>query len=300
MNCTEITPTCPVEESIYGFYPSLAANGFFCGWFALLFFPNVFLSIYYKAWMYGIALSIGCAIEAIGYGGRFILHSNPFSEAGFDMQICCIILGPAFNSAAIYVTLKHIVTIFGPEYSIVRPTLYTWIFITGDLISLVLQAVGGGMAASAGDNIQEMNQGNDIMIAGICWQVFTLFAFGIAVVRYILKRRKAILAGQQLNHEASATLMNPRFRLFAVAISTAYLAIFFRCVYRIVEMAGGWGNTVMRDETSFIILEGVMIAYASCVQTVFHPGYCFPQMTGRGQSQSLQEKTELPSDRLSE
>jgi hypothetical protein len=72
--------------------------------------------------------------------GRLLLHQNPFSRIGFQIQICCLILGPAFNSAAIYLVLKHIVLCFGPEFSRIKPKWYTWIFISCDLLSLVLQA----------------------------------------------------------------------------------------------------------------------------------------------------------------
>lgn len=34
----------------------------------------------------------------------------------------------------------------------------------------------------------------------------------------------------------------------------------------------------MRNETEFIVLEGVMIVISVLVLTVFHPGYCFPAL----------------------
>jgi hypothetical protein len=34
----------------------------------------------------------------------------------------------------------------------------------------------------------------------------------------------------------------------------------------------------MRNETDFIVLEGVMIVLSVLVLTVFHPGYCFPAL----------------------
>lgn len=279
--CLQVSPECPVEISIYGYYPSLGANAFFTAWFALLFIPNIVFGIYYKAWTYMLALGLGCAIEAIGYGGRIMLHSNPFSNAGFEMQICCLILGPAFNSAAIYLTMKHVALTFGPEYSSIKPKFYTWIFITGDLISLVLQAIGGGMAATADDNKVQRDTGTDIMITGICWQVVTLIVFGTVIVHYAFKRRRAARSGHPLSAQATAVLHDRKFKLFIFGVSSAFVAVFIRCIYRIPELAAGWASSIMRDEPSYIALEGCMIAYATLVQTIFHPGYCFPQLTGR-------------------
>lgn len=82
-----------------------------------------------------------------------------------------------------------------------------------------------------------------------------------------------------LDSRALDLIYDTKFRIFSIAMTTALVAIFCRCVYRIVEMAGGWGNPVMRDQTSFIVLEGAFIAYATGVQTTFHPGFCFPQMS---------------------
>ena len=87
--CYEVSlPYCPVEYSIYGYAPSLSANAFFTAWFAVLFIPNIVLGVYFKAWTYMVALGLGCAIEALGYGGRIMLHQNAFSTPGFQMQIC--------------------------------------------------------------------------------------------------------------------------------------------------------------------------------------------------------------------
>jgi len=73
---------------------------------------------------------------------------------------------------------------------------------------------------------------------------------------YAWRRWKAVHQ-MPLSYEAAVTLRNTKFELFAFGVCAAWLTIFIRCVYRIVEMAGGWANSIMRDETDFIILEGV-------------------------------------------
>ena len=65
------------------------------------------------------------------------------------IQICCLIISPAFVAAGIYLTLKHIVLTFGTAWSRLRPVLYTYIFIGCDLLSLGLQGAGKMMRASA-------------------------------------------------------------------------------------------------------------------------------------------------------
>jgi hypothetical protein len=222
-----------------------------------------------------IALCLGCIGEAVGYGGRIMLYNNPFDENGFTIQICCLIISPAFVSAGIYLTLKHIVINFGEKWSRLKPVWYTRVFIAGDIFSLVLQGAGGGLAstADAGSNLQDV--GTDLMIAGVIFQVVILAFFGYFLTEYTLRtyRRR-----DQLSEESMTLFRKTSFRCFMSAIIVAFVAIFVRCVYRIPELTGGWRSELMRNEPEFIVLEGVMIVIAVGVLTVFHPGYCFPAL----------------------
>lgn len=59
-------------------------------------------------------------------------------------------------------------------------------------------------------------------------------------------------------------------------------------------MAPGWRNSIMRNETDFIALDGAMIAFAVLLLTVFHPGYCFPRLgatTGRSKYSEKREES---------
>ncbi|EXJ77709.1 hypothetical protein A1O3_09938 [Capronia epimyces CBS 606.96] len=274
--CTEVTPQCPVEHSIYGYYPSIGGNAFFVGFFFMAAAFQLYAGIRYKTWTYLVAMFLGCVDQALGYIGRAILHNNPFDSVGFEIQICCLILGPAFNSAAIYLVLKHITLCFGPEYSRIPPRWYTYIFITGDLISLVIQAIGGGIAATSLSDEARQAVGDHLMMAGIAFQVVTLAFFATAATWYIRRRRQA---PEPLSSEAAGFLRSPKFRAFAVGFAAAFTAILIRCVYRIVEMAGGWGNEIMQNEASFIALDGCMVSFATLIQTVLHPGWCFPRLS---------------------
>ncbi|KIW82567.1 hypothetical protein Z517_05594 [Fonsecaea pedrosoi CBS 271.37] len=276
-NCTDVTPRCPVEHSIYGYFPSIGANALFVALFAMCGALQLLCGIRYKTWTYLIAMLLACVDQALGYVGRVILHNNPFDRVGFQIQICCLILGPAFNSAAIYLVLKHITLAFGPQYSKIRPNWYTWIFITGDLISLIIQAIGGGMAATADDNQSQQDTGDNLMMAGIAFQVVTLIFFGSAASWYVFSRWRG--RDEPLSREASGFLSDRKFRFFVYGFIVAYVAILIRCIYRIVEMAGGWANPVMQFEPAFIALDGCMVIIATLVQTILHPGFCFPRLS---------------------
>lgn len=141
----------------------------------------------------------------------------------------------------------------GPQFSPIKPILYPYIFIACDILSLVLQAIGGGVASSA-STTKTTDMGGHIMLAGIVFQVatFTILYALVAVYLVKLQRNKATLTS-----EASALIGSRDFKIFAVGMLVASLFIFIRCVYRIAELAGGWANEIMRDEVEYIILDGV-------------------------------------------
>jgi len=219
-----------------------------------------------------IGLCLGCIGEAVGYGGRIMMYNDVFDDDAFIIQICCLIIAPAFVSAGIYLTLKHIVIIFGEQWSRLPPVWYTRIFITGDIFSLVLQGAGGGLASTAdpGSDLQDI--GTNLMIAGVIFQVVILAFFAWFLTEYVVRtyRRR-----DQLSDESMALFQEKSFQCFMGAILVAFVCIFVRCVYRIPELTGGWRSELMRHELEFIVLEGVMIVIAVAVLTVCHPGYCF-------------------------
>jgi membrane protein implicated in regulation of membrane protease activity len=266
--CQKVSPECPVELTTYGYYPDLGVNAFFLAWFALLFFASVGIGFWSKTWTYTLALGGGTLLEALGYLGRVMMNNNPWMKAAFEMQICCIILGPSFLAAAIYLTLKHFVLYCGPQYSPLKARLYPWVFVGCDFASIVLQAIGGGVAASGGssDSMKIINVGNNVIITGIAFQIATMSVCGLLVVFYLWRYRKA-RTQRHASTEKSAfelsrsqgTVSERKLYFFGAILVLAYTTVLIRCIYRLPEMAGGWGNPLMRKETEFLLLDGMYV-----------------------------------------
>lgn len=249
LNCDAVSENCPVEASIYGYYPTIGWNAFFAALFGLCFFVNLYFGLRFRTWTYMLAMSGACITSTVGYAGRVVMHDNPFGLQGFQMQICALTMSAAFNAAAIYLILKHLVLLFGRECSRIRPKYYTWCFIIADTLALSLQGAGGGIAGSAGDDASFRDVGDRLMITGISWQVLTLIIFALAAVEYFVRRFRS---SGPLPREAQTTLQDRKFRIFVVALVLSYVTIFIRCTYRIAEMAGGWRNPIMQNQPLFI------------------------------------------------
>jgi RTA1 like protein len=130
-------------------------------------------------------MTVGCTCEILRYVGRIMLWQNPFTFNGFTLQIVMITLGPAFYSAAIYFTLSRIVVYLGKEYSRLSKQAYYYIFIPCDLISLSLQGTGGVGISSSSSSTSQL--GFDIAIAGLSFQVVTLWVFIALVTDFAIR-----------------------------------------------------------------------------------------------------------------
>ncbi|OLN87357.1 Sphingoid long-chain base transporter RSB1-like protein 8 [Colletotrichum chlorophyti] len=281
--CTEVSEFCPVDMTVLSYYPNFGANIFFAIAFGLVVLVSGFLGTWKRTWSFMLFVTGGCVLETVGYVGRVMLHDNPWNKDAFQMQICCIILGPTFICAGIYLTLKHVSANLNPSLSRIRPRLYPLIFLPADLTCLIIQAIGGGLAAAAGQtNKKLLDGGNQAIIAGIVLQVVVLMLFGVAGADYWIRVRKwAAGAGAGAGGgEGDLGLYHAkRFRMFIYAVAVAYACVMIRCIYRVAEMAGGWGNHIMQDEISFMILDGGLVIVCVSLLTAFHPGVFFPQMT---------------------
>ncbi|KAF7559634.1 hypothetical protein G7046_g4517 [Stylonectria norvegica] len=294
--CTEVSDICPVSATVLGYYPSLGASIFFALAFGVLTIAAGVLGVWKRTWTFGVAITIGLLLECLGYVGRALLHSNPWNQSGFELQICCIIIAPTFICVSIYLTLKHISLNLNPALSRIQPKWYPRIFLPADLSCLVIQAIGGGVATAAGkDQEKVLKAGNDLIIAGICLQVAVLIGFGIMAGDYLFRAKRYMSSGQA-QEQALALWQDSKFRRFGFAVTGAYAAVLVRCVYRIAEMAGGWGNYIMQDEASFMVLDSSLVLVAGTLLTVFHPGLLFPQMANGRRQTTFAEKSEVAGE----
>ncbi|KAH7112748.1 RTA1 like protein-domain-containing protein [Dactylonectria estremocensis] len=231
---------------------------------------------------FNVAILLGLICEVLGYAGRIMSADNPWSENGFLIQICCLTIGPAFMAAGIYLCLRRIVSAFGPENSRLPPEYYTRIFIPCDVISLILQALGGGMASVASHNKESPDAGSNIMIAGLAFQVITIVGFILASTDFALRtvRRHRALGDSALDQRPELVRVrnSRRFKACLAALGLATFCILWRSAFRVAELSEGWEGPIMGDQGMFIGFEGVLIVVAVWVLNIFHPAFCMKEL----------------------
>ncbi|KGO63939.1 RTA-like protein [Penicillium italicum] len=239
VNITQLQTGCPayVEgiDTSYGYIPSLGAGIAYCTLFGLSLILHTVQFTWKRQW-WGSVFSVGC-------------------------------LAPTFFTAGIYVLLGRYIQLFGSKSSFLTPQLYLWIFCTCDVISLVLQAIGGGMASVQANKIDgDTKPGTHIMVAGIVFQLFSVTIFVVCAVDFFNR-----IIRNRLLQTVTGSVM-PLFSAMVFSI----VCIYIRSIYRTIELVQGWDGYLITHERYFVALDGAMMVLAVGIFNVLHPGWLLP------------------------
>ncbi|BGP15217.1 hypothetical protein JCM10213v2_003176 [Rhodosporidiobolus nylandii] len=232
--------------NLYGYDPSLAAAIVYIVVFALITLVQAVQVGRSRIWWL-VVLCVGGIGEIVGWAGRAWASSNAYNINAFLIQIIC---------AAVYGLLGVVVRSIGPKYSLLKPKFYLWLFCSLDLISLIIQGIGGGMAAVALQNDESSDKGSHIMLAGICCQLVAMLVF-CALGLDVYRRARADRSYRLRPHPQQG-------RLTAVSWGLAFSSfwILLRCCYRVAELAEGWEGYLIRTEPYFCVLDSMAMVFA--------------------------------------
>ncbi|KAL6716607.1 hypothetical protein ACLMJK_006174 [Lecanora helva] len=241
---------------------------------------------------------VGIVSELIGWAGRTWSSQCPYNNDAFLMQISTLIIGmalffrntietsidkmckaPTFFTAAIYIILGRLIQIKGRHTSPISPKMYLYIFCTADVISLVVQAVGGGIASNASSEVNgNTKPGTDIMVAGILFQMASIIIFCVLGVNFLIKTRN--------------DTFEPRLKILVAATTLSIVVIVIRSIYRSIELLQGWDGFLITHERYFVALDGAMMVIAVGVFNVANPAWLL-QGTAKGADTTLRGSDEI-------
>jgi hypothetical protein len=158
--------------------------------------------------------------------------------------------------------------------------MYTYVFIGADFLALLLQGIGGGIAATARDR-KGSQSGTNIMIAGLISQVISMVFFFIVWGDFALRVRRNKKSGALARTQPPlyGSLRSTKgFQFFQWSLFIATILIFVRCIYRVAELWDGFSGHLANDEATFMVFEGPFIITALVAMTVFHPGRVFSDL----------------------
>ncbi|KAJ7194341.1 RTA1 like protein-domain-containing protein [Mycena pura] len=208
---------------------------------------------YYRMWwLFPTACLCGLG-EVVGWSGR--LWSS-FSLSLFDpylMQICCTVISPTPLIAVNFILLSWVVTRLVPCYARLTPIQYTMVFVACDIVALIVQGAGGGIASTAA-TLDGANMGAHIMLGGIVFQFCAIVVYSVLAADLLYSYSTD--RPRRAEPCAARGAMDGKLRTMICALALSTLVLFIRGIYRIVELSGGWSGRVLHTEVYFNVLDG--------------------------------------------
>lgn len=287
------------DSNPYHYIPNFPGNLVATIMYGLVLLWGLGSSVYYKQWWFGTAFFIGSALETLGYIGRTLAaDEDTVDNSGYYIwQIICLTMAPSFYMAGIYYLLAKFTVIYGKGISRLMPMWYSYIFISCDLFSIIIQGAGGAIAGSDTTNPDNADIGINVLIAGLVIQLCAILVFGGFCLDYyflVQKRKKQaleqnpelnLLTKEELDEEVFeskfAFIRNkrPLFKLFIFAIIACTTLIFIRSVFRTIEF-GVSEESVLRTREAYMFgFDTIPVYIGICLMLLMHPGRVFGRDT---------------------
>ncbi|KAI9373390.1 RTA1 like protein-domain-containing protein [Aspergillus egyptiacus] len=250
----------------YHYNPSEGAAIPFAALFALTTLIHIWQTLRARTW-YLIPFIIGGVFEAIGYLCRFISATETpnWTMEPYVGQQVLILLGPALFAASIYMLLGRIIRALNAgSISPIRPAWMTKIFVTGDVLSFLLQSGGGGIQATAKD-ASGADTGEKMILGGLFVQIVFFCIFILVSITF----HRRMLA-TPFHHSGSGSAL-PWSKYLKILYLVSVL-ILVRSVFRVAEYAQGREGYLQSKEVFIYVFDAALMLVCCGVLNVWHPG----------------------------
>ncbi|GAA5914229.1 hypothetical protein JCM6882_004756 [Rhodosporidiobolus microsporus] len=239
--------------------PALPLNAAFLALFALSFIVHCTQIAVARRYWWMLVMPVGLALEILGWSARVWSHFDLPSD-GFIIQICVLVIAPTLFSAALYWAGGLVIQQVAPHRSrCMTPKWFKILFVSADVVSLVIQGIGGGMAGSAADDQpDQLETGSNIMLGGIIVQLVIMIFYAAYMSIW------SFFSISELRRAGT------RMQLMVASLGVSSIAIIIRGVYRTIELAQGFHGGLATDEPT-ILLDAIPIVVAVYTLAFIHP-----------------------------
>ncbi|KAF3985454.1 hypothetical protein FT663_05293 [Candidozyma haemuli var. vulneris] len=329
------------DRNNYHYELNRGGNIFFFIVFCIIFVYTTGMLVWSRYHWYNITFFCGFALQVCGFLGRILAFSDTANLDFYLLQFVSLTLSPAFIMAGVYFLFAQAVILYGRSYSVLKPMWYSYFFITTDFLSLVVQGAGGGAASIATKEQRDPSPGTWTMFGGVLFQVIAMSIFLIFWFEFLnrlyykdasrieedhpMKKWSIMNSLKLLFHTKSARIYkekylepfyNPRYKeirsrslvpYLPLALTTAVITIYIRCIYRVVELKQGFNGYLIRHEVFLMTLDASMVAIAGLIFIPFHPVLVFGKKNvlrlatiKRNRDEDNEEKGDLTKNESSE
>ncbi|CAI7607576.1 unnamed protein product [Penicillium manginii] len=249
-------------SNVYKYDPSQAAAIIFVILFAITTIWHVWIMFKLRTF-YFVVLITGGGLEIAGYVCRFLGSNDTSNITLYIIQTLTILVAPALFAASIYMVLGRLIRLVkGEEYSPIKPSLLTKIFVGGDILSFVIQLAGSGMLSS------NFSVGKAIILVGLAFQI--LF-FGLFVICATIFHRRLARIPTSVSLSLDEDNSQLGWRDVTRVIFLASALIFVRSIFRFVEFTGDIESPMMKTEAYLYICDSTLMFLVLAFLIYWHP-----------------------------
>ncbi|KAF3406985.1 hypothetical protein DPV78_000640 [Talaromyces pinophilus] len=249
--------------SLYDYDPSVSAAIIFAVLYSIVGVTTTYQYIALRCWFW-IFMVIASLMETVGYIVRILSAKDPTSTLLYAVSFLPIFLAPAVIAASCYMAMGRIVLHVTPmnNRSVkslwVPPRWMTPIFVTGDLISFMIQVIGGLKSVSGTSS--DKQSAFDIMKIGLAVQLVCFGLFLIISFRFHF-----------VSKSFKGYWPDTRWPKFLWILNISACLVFVRSVYRMIEFCSGYDGYLATHEWNFYVFESLIILPIFLLFNIWHP-----------------------------
>lgn len=179
------------------------------------------------------------------------------------IQSIGLILPPVFFAATLYMVYSHIVRgVQGQSFSPISDRWATRIFVTGDILCMLIQSSGAGMTA----NSSNAKMGDNIVVGGLILQIVIFVIFVSCCITFHVRFRAHTAQSANIN-----TLSIPWQKHLNMLYYTS-VTILIRNIYRVVEFVMGVSSGFFADnEWPLYVFDSLLMLFVMTAFYVWYP-----------------------------
>jgi hypothetical protein len=253
---------------LWVYFPNFAAAVAFSVLFGMLTIAHLVQAIVYRngfCWV----IVMAALWETGAYAFRALGSKDQQSSGIATIAQILVLVAPIWVNAFAYMVFARIVHFYSPTRKVwvLSPSILALVFVTLDIVSFVIQLVGGGMAGP-GASPDAQKKGLNIYMGGIGMQE----GFIVLFLGLVIKFHRDQIQAERVGRLRADKIGGWKWLLYA--LYTCLLAITIRIIYRLAEFSAGLGasNPLPSNEPLLYVLESAPMWLAILVWNIVHPG----------------------------
>ncbi|PQE17499.1 RTA1 domain-containing protein [Rutstroemia sp. NJR-2017a BBW] len=255
-------------NALWVYFPNFAAAVAFSILFGIITIVHLGQAVLYRNGFCWVII-MAALWETGAYAFRALGSKNQQSSGIATVAQILVLVAPIWVNAFAYTVFARIVHFYSPTRKVwfISPSILALIFVTLDIISFVIQLVGGGMAGP-GASADSQRKGLSIYMGSIGMQE----GFIVLFLGLVIKFHRDQLQAERVGHLTADKIAGWRWLIWALYV--CLLAITIRIIYRLAEFSAGLGtsNPLPSNEPVLYVLESVPMWLAILVWNIVHPG----------------------------